>query len=103
VKLFLNNLYNCLYRSVCSLEEEILAEWAIRLIRSVEPLADAANVELVRTATTLHRWQRFVTRMHNAVANVAFFDALHLFVDVLLPQQDRRDDVAIPCVQQITD
>jgi hypothetical protein len=39
-----------------SLEEECLAQGTIRLIGSVEPLADAGDMELVSAVLALHRW-----------------------------------------------
>ena len=43
-----------------SLEEESLAQWAVRLVTRVEPLADASDVELVFAVFALHTGKRTV-------------------------------------------
>lgn len=47
--------------------------------------------------------QAAVGAVQHAVANVAFFYALHLLVDVALPEQDGRDDVAVARLDQVSD
>ena len=61
-----------------SLPEEGLAERAIALVRRVEPLADAADVELVVAVLAGKFGQTFVCGVQSAVADAAVFDTVHL-------------------------
>jgi hypothetical protein len=89
--------------SVVSLEEESLAERAVTLVARVEPLADARYVELVFAVLARHSREALVGRVQDAVADETLLDALYLFVDVALPEEDCGDDVAITNLQEIPD
>jgi len=67
--------------------EELLTERAIALVRRVEPLADAANMELVATVLARQLGQALVRSVQHAVANQTLFDTLHLAVDVGLQRR----------------
>ena len=41
--------------------------------------------------------------MQHAIANVTFFDAVHLIVNVALPEQNRANNVAISGLDEIAD
>ena len=60
-------------------------------------------MELVTAVLAGQRRQAAVRGVQHAVADVALLDALHLFVDVGLPKEDGRDDVAVARLDQVTD
>jgi hypothetical protein len=80
-----------------------LAERTIGLVARAEPLADACDVELVLAVLALHVWKAPVDSMHHAVADIALFNAVHLLVDVALPQQNGRDDVSVALLNEVLD
>lgn len=87
---------------MCS-EEVGLAEWTVALVTGLEPLADAADVELVLAVLTRHAGQRLVRRVEHAVADEALFHAVDLLIDITLPQQHCRYNVTVPDLQQVAD
>ena len=58
--------------------EERLAERTIALVRSVEPFADAADVELVSAVLARKFGQALVRGVQHAVADATVFDTVHL-------------------------
>jgi hypothetical protein len=76
----------CVWSS--SLEEECLAQGAVRFVGGVEPLADTGNVELVLAVPALHRGNGSVIGVQHTVADVALLDSGHFLVNVALPQQN---------------
>jgi len=80
-----------------------LAKRAVALVAGLEPLSDARHVELVLAVLARHSWEALVGRMQDAVADETLLDALYLFVDVALPEEDCGDDVTITNLQEIPD
>lgn len=60
-------------------------------------------MELVLAVVALHRGETSVNTMEDAVTDVALFNAVHLLVDVGLPQEDGRDNISVARLDQVPD
>jgi hypothetical protein len=43
-------------------------------------------VEFVLAVLTLHLWKAPVNSVHDAIADITLLNAIHLFIDVVLPK-----------------
>jgi len=84
-------------------EEEGLTQWAITLVACPEPFSDACSMELILAVLARHARQTLICRMEDTVTNEAFFDSIDFFVDVALPQEHCRYDIAISDLKKIPD
>ena len=60
-------------------------------------------MELVLAVFAWESRQALVRGVQHAVADEAVFDALDFLVDVALPEQNCRDDISVPDLQQVFD
>lgn len=80
-----------------------MAQWTVALVACSEPLADAGDVELVLAVLAWHAWQTLVGWVEDTVADEAVLNAVDLLVDVGFPEENGRDDVSIPDLEEILD
>jgi len=58
-------------------------------------------MELVIAVAARQRGEAPVRAMQHAIADAAILDAIHLVVDIALPEQDRTNDVAVTRLDEI--
>ena len=65
-----------------------MTEWTIAFIACIEPLANAANMELVLAVLAGQRGQALICGVQDAIANMALLNPVHLIVNIRLPKQN---------------
>jgi len=69
----------------------------------LEPLPDASHMEFVLASLAWHLGEGVIDIMDHTVAYEALFHSFCFPLNVLLPLQDRRDDVSILHLQNLFD